>query len=59
MVRTLKFATFLHQTEPAEGFDINFYRIKPESETVGKSNPNMYTNITCFGDNVLAAKHPE
>lgn len=59
MVRTLKFATFLYKPEPAEGFDINFYRIKPESGTVGKPNPNMYTNIACFGDNVLAAKRPE
>ena len=59
MVRTLKFATFLYQPEPAEGFDMNFYRIKPESGTVGKPNPKMYTNIACFGDNALAAKHPE
>jgi hypothetical protein len=59
MVRTLKFATFLYQPEPAEGVDINFYRIKPESGTVGKPNPEMYTNIACFGDNALAAKRPE
>jgi hypothetical protein len=59
MVRTLKFATFLYQPEPAEGVDINFYRIKPESGTVGKPNPAMYTNIACFGDNALAAKRPE
>ena len=58
-MKTLKFATFLYQPEPAEGFDINFYRIKPESGTVGKPNPKMYTNIACFGDNTLAAKHPE
>jgi hypothetical protein len=58
-VKPLKFATFLYQPEPAEGFDINFYRIKPESGTVGKPNPKMYTNIACFGDNALAAKHPE
>jgi hypothetical protein len=55
----LKFATFLYHPEPAEGFDINFYRIKPESGTVGKPNPLMYTNIACFGDNALAAKRPE
>jgi hypothetical protein len=55
----LKFATFLYHPEPAEGFDINFYRIKPESGTVGKPNPKMYTNIACFGDNALAAKRPE
>jgi hypothetical protein len=55
----LKFATFLYHPEPAEGFDINFYRIKPESGTVGKPNPRMYTNIACFGDNALAAKCPE
>ena len=58
-VRNLKFATFLYHPEPAEGVDINFYRIKPESGTVGKPNPNMYTNIAVFGDNALAQKHPE
>jgi len=58
-VKPLKFATFLYQPEPAEGFDINFYRIKPESGTLGKPNPKMYTNIACFGDNALAAKRPE
>jgi hypothetical protein len=59
MVKNLKFATFLYQPEPAEGVDINFYRIKPESGTVGKPNPSMYTNIAVFGDNALAQKHPE
>ena len=59
MVRNLKFATFLYQPEPAEGVDINFYRIKPESGTVGTPNPKMYTNIAVFGDNALAQKHPE
>jgi len=59
MVRNLKFATFLYQPEPAEGVDINFYRIKPESGTVGKPNPKMYTNIAVFGDNAMAQKHPE
>jgi hypothetical protein len=59
MVRKLKFATFLYQPEPAEGVDINFYRIKPESGTVGKPNPSMYTNIAVFGDNAMAQKHPE
>jgi hypothetical protein len=59
MVRKLKFATFLYQPEPAEGVDINFYRIKPESGTVGTPNPKMYTNIAVFGDNTMAQKHPE
>ena len=50
---------FLYHPEPAEGFDLNFYRIKPESGTVGKPTPYMYTNIACFGDNQTAKKHPE
>jgi hypothetical protein len=58
-VKALKFGVFLYHPEPAEGFDINFYRIKPESGTVGKPNPSMYTNIACFGDNAMAAKRPE
>ena len=59
MVIILKFATFLYEPKPAEGVDINFYRIKPESGTVGTPAPNMYTNIAVFGDNELAQKHPE
>jgi len=59
MVIVLKFATFLYKPQPAEGVDINFYRIKPESGTVGTPNPKMYTNIAVFGDNELAQKHPE
>ncbi|MEM2093295.1 MAG: hypothetical protein QXE16_03320 [Candidatus Bathyarchaeia archaeon] len=55
----MKFAVFLYHPEPAEGFDINFYRIKPESGTVGKPTPHMYTNIACFGDNQKAREHPE
>ncbi|MCS7096722.1 MAG: hypothetical protein RMK50_06650 [Nitrososphaerota archaeon] len=55
----MKFAVFLYHPEPAEGFDINFYRIKPESGTVGKPTPHMYTNIACFGDNQKASEHPE
>ncbi|MGD0644924.1 MAG: hypothetical protein ABSA75_08480 [Candidatus Bathyarchaeia archaeon] len=55
----MKFGVFLYQPEPVEGVDYNFYRIKPESGTVGKPNPKMYTNIACFGDNALAAKRPE
>ncbi|MBT0160036.1 hypothetical protein G4O51_08630 [Candidatus Bathyarchaeota archaeon A05DMB-2] len=56
---TLKFGVFLYKPEPVEGVDYNFYRIKPESGTVGEPNPKMYTNIACFGDNALAAKRPE
>ncbi len=58
-MKTLKFGVFLYQPEPVEGVDYNFYRIKPESGTVGKPNPKMYTNIAVFGDNALAAKRPE
>jgi hypothetical protein len=54
----LKFGVFLYQPEPVEGVDLNFYRIKPESGTVGKPNPQMYTNIACFGDNAMAKQHP-
>jgi hypothetical protein len=59
MVMTLKFGVFLYHPEPVEGVDINFYRIKPESGTVGTPNSKMYTNIAVFGDNALAQKHPE
>ena len=55
----LKFGVFLYQPEPVEGVDYNFYRLKSESGIVGKPNPEMYTNIACFGDNYMAAKRPE
>ena len=54
MVNTLKFGVFLYQPEPVEGVDYNFYRLKSESGIVGKPNPEMYTNIACFGDNFMA-----
>ena len=55
----LKFGVFLYQPEPVEGVDYNFYRLKSESGIVGKPNPEMYTNIACFGDNYMAAKRPD
>ncbi len=55
----MKFGVFLYQPEPVEGVDYNFYRLKSESGIVGKPNPEMYTNIACFGDNYMAAKRPD
>lgn len=55
----MKFGCFLYQPKPAAGFDINFYRIKPESGTIGKPTPEMYTNIACFGDNQKARERPD
>ena len=55
----MKFGVFLYQPEPVEGVDYNFYRLKSESGIVGKPNPEMYTNIACFGDNFMAAKRPD
>ena len=55
----MKFGVFLYQPEPVEGVDYNFYRLKSESGIVGKANPDMYTNIACFGDNFMAAKRPD
>ncbi|MBC7131212.1 hypothetical protein H5T51_08410 [Candidatus Bathyarchaeota archaeon] len=55
----MKFACFLYHPEPADGFDINFYRIKPESGTVGKPTSKMYINIACFGDNQKASERPD
>ncbi|MCW4017204.1 MAG: hypothetical protein NWF00_00740 [Candidatus Bathyarchaeota archaeon] len=55
----MKSGVFLYEPEPAAGVDINFYRLKSESGIVGKPNPEMYTNIACFGDNFMAAKRPD
>jgi len=55
----LKFGTFLYKPQPVEGFDLNFYRIKSESGITGNPVPYMYTNIACFGDNVVASQRPD
>jgi hypothetical protein len=55
----LKFGMFIYEPTPVEGFDLQVYRLKSERGIVGTPNPEMTTNIACFGDNNMAAKHPD
>jgi hypothetical protein len=50
---------FIYEPTPVEGFDLQVYRLKSERGIVGTPNPEMTTNIACFGDNNMAAKHPD
>lgn len=56
---TLKFGAFLYEPTPAEGFDLQVHRLKSERGKIGTPNPEMTTNVACFGDNRMAAKHPD
>jgi hypothetical protein len=55
----LKFGMFIYEPTPVEGFDLQVYRLKSERGIVGTPNPEMTTNIACFGDNNIASKHPD
>lgn len=55
----LKFGAFLYEPKPVGGFDLEVYRLKSERGIIGTANPDMATNIACFGDNNMAAKHPD
>jgi hypothetical protein len=50
---------FIYEPTPVEGFDLQVYRLKSERGIVGTPNPEMTTNIACFGDNNMAGKHPD
>ena len=55
----MKFGSFLFAPEAVEGFDLQVYRLKPETGVIGTPVDYMYNNIACFGDNVNAQKHPD
>lgn len=55
----LKFGAFLFAPETIEGFDLQVYRLKPETGIIGSPVDYMYNNIACFGDNVNAQRHPD
>ena len=50
---------FIYEPTPVEGFDLEVYRLKSERGIVGTPNPDMTTNIACFGDNNMAEQHPD
>ena len=55
----MKLGTYTFLPEKAEGFDFHLYRVKPEVGRRMPPQPDMYSNIAIFGDNVTARNHPD
>jgi len=55
----MKFGSYVFLPEKAEGFDFHLYRVKPEVGRRMPPQPDMYSNIAFFGDNVAARNHPD
>ncbi len=55
----MKFGTYVFLPEKTEGFDFHLYRVKPEVGRRMPPQPDMYSNVAIFGDNVAARLHPD
>ena len=55
----MKFGTYTFLPEKTEGFDFQLFRVKPEVGRRMPPQPDMYSNIAIFGDNVTARNHPD
>lgn len=55
----LKFGTYVFEPKKAEGFDFHVLRVKTEDGRRLPPQPDMYSNIAIFGDNVAARNHPD
>ena len=55
----MKLGTYTFLPEKADGFDFHLYRVKPEVGRRMPPQPDMYSNIAIFGDNVTARNHPD
>ena len=55
----MKFGTYVFEPKKAEGFDFHLFRVKPEVGRRLPPQPDMYSNIAVFGDNVTARDHPD
>ena len=55
----MKLGTYVFLPEKAEGFDFHLFRVKPEVGRRMPPQPDMYSNIAIFGDNVTARNHPD
>jgi hypothetical protein len=58
-VHYLKFGSFVFQPEKAEGFDFHLLRVKPETGLRLTPQPDMYSNLAIFADNVAVRDHPD
>jgi hypothetical protein len=55
----MKFGTYLFEAKKVPGFDFDLFRVKPEVGRRLPPQPDMYSNIAIFGDNVTARNHPD
>jgi hypothetical protein len=55
----VKFGTYVFEPKKAEGFDFHLFRVKPEVGRRLPPQPDMYSNVAIFGDNVTARNHPD
>ena len=55
----MKFGTYLFEPKKVPGFDFDLFRVKPEVGRRLPPQPDMYSNIAIFGDNVTARAHPD
>lgn len=55
----MKFGSFVFQPEKAEGFDFHLLRVKPETGLRLTPQPDMYSNLAIFADNVAVRDHPD
>ncbi len=55
----MKFGTYTFLPEKTPGFDFQLFRVKPEVGRRMPPQPDMYSNIAIFGDNVAARNHPD
>lgn len=55
----MRFGTYLFEPKKVPGFDFDLFRVKPEVGRRQPPQPDMYSNVAIFGDNVTARNHPE
>jgi hypothetical protein len=55
----VKFGIYVFEPKKAEGFDFHLFRVKPEVGRRLPPQPDMYSNVAIFGDNVTARNHPD
>jgi hypothetical protein len=55
----MKFGTYMFEAKKVPGFDFDLFRVKPEVGRRMPPQPDMYSNIAIFGDNVTARNHPD
>jgi hypothetical protein len=58
-VHYLKFGSYVFEPEKAEGFDFHVLRVKPETGLRLTPQPDMYSNLAIFADNVAVRDHPD